>query len=601
MALILFIDGDEIRVRSLTEAIRGRNRRCRTIPPGAEVVDAITRMRPDLVVVGLQDEADALELTERLRTAFPGNALPILVCGDGTCQAGAVTCLEAGATDWLSLPLHDSLIRARVQSLLDSQRDRMLSREQEHALAKRRDELDSTLTSLEASQHELEQTSRSRRFLATHDRVTGLPNRELFEEFAERAITFSLRHGQIAAVLTIDLDRFSRINDSLNHSIGDQLLTSCAERTQSCLRRSEMVARLGGDELTVLLLNLSSPRDAAVVAEKILASISEPHQIAGHELRITSSIGVAVFPEHGDSNGELIRHSRIAMHSVKQQGRNDCAFFDSELLGTSVGEAELEHDLHGAIERGELIAYYQPQVDARKGTLVGAEALLRWLHPERGLVPPGLFIPIAEETGLIGDIGAWVLREACLQKRRWEQAGFAGFPVGVNVSFRQLKAGAFAELVVQVLDETGLDPTHLNIEVTENVIMDDLTVARDSLTVLSDVGVRVSIDDFGTGYSSLSVLGKFPAHVLKIDRAFVRDITTDDVQAAVARTVIAVASELGLDTIAEGVETHEQMEFLAELGCEHIQGFLFSPPVDADEFARQWADGEPSEIRLSAK
>ncbi|MBW2279169.1 MAG: EAL domain-containing protein [Deltaproteobacteria bacterium] len=601
MALILFIDGDEVRLQALTDAIRGRNRRCRTAVPGPAAVEAVTRMHPDLVVLGLGGEADSEALTRSLREVHSSEELPILVCGDGSCQDDAVLCLEAGATDWVSLPLHDSLIRARVQSLLDAQRERMLAREQEHALAKRRDELDSTLTTLEASQLELDQTSRSRHFLATHDRVTGLPNRELFEEFAERAITFSLRHGQIAALLTIDLDRFSRINDSLNHSIGDQLLTSCAERTQGCLRRSEMVARLGGDELTVLLLNLSSPRDATVVAEKVLASISEPHQIAGHELRITSSIGVALFPEHGESLHELIRHSRIAMHSVKQQGRNACAFYDGDLLADIGDQAELERDLHSAIERGELITYYQPQVDARKGTLIGAEALLRWLHPDRGLVPPGLFIPIAEETGLIGEIGAWVLREACQQKRRWEQAGFAGFPIGVNVSFRQLKAGAFAELVVQVLDETGLDPTHLNIEVTENVIMDDLTAARDSLTVLSDAGVRVSIDDFGTGYSSLSVLGKFPAHILKIDRAFVRDITTDDVQAAVARTVIAVASELGLDTIAEGVETPEQMEFLAELGCEHIQGFLFSPPVDPEEFARQWGDGEPSEIRLTEK
>ena len=314
---------------------------------------------------------------------------------------------------------------------------------------------------------------------------------------------------------------------------------------------------------------------------------------------MTSSIGVALFPEHAQTHDELVRLSSIATKEAKEQGRNKSCFYDGSIQRDASDCAELEEDLHRALERNELVVHYQPQVDSRKGTLIGAEALARWIHPTRGMVPPGLFIPVAEDIGLINEIGAWILREACAQKQRWERDGFPGFPVGVNVSFRQLKTGTFTELVVQVLGETGLEPSHLNIEITENMIMDDLAAARDTLTVLSDLGVRVSIDDFGTGYSSLSVLGKFPAHVLKIDRAFVRDITTDSVQAAVARTVIAIASELGLETLAEGVETREQMEFLAELGCENVQGFLLGRPVDAEEFERQWGDGTPSEIRLA--
>ena len=599
MALLLFIDDDESRLRGLLDAVRGQRHRARTVQNGPNLVDVVVRTRPDLLVVGLERAGETHALVRRIREACPSEGLPILLAGTTMQEADAVACLGAGATDWIPLPLHPELVRARIGSLLDAQRDRLLAREQEHALARRRSELDSTLTSLEVSRRELEQTTRTSQFMATHDRVTGLPNRELFEEFAQRALAFAKRHSQIAAVLTIDLDRFARINDSLTHSIGDQVLFSCAERTQTCLRRSEMLARLGGDQLTGLLLNLASPRDAAVVAEKILHQISQPHHIAGHELNVTSSIGVALFPEHAQTHEELVRLSSIATKEAKEQGRNKSCFYDGSMQRNASDCAELEGDLHRALERNELVVHYQPQVDSRKGTLIGAEALARWIHPTRGMVPPGLFIPVAEDIGLINEIGAWILREACAQKQRWEQDGFPGFPVGVNVSFRQLKTGTFTELVVQVLGETGLEPSHLNIEITENMIMDDLAAARDTLTVLSDLGVRVSIDDFGTGYSSLSVLGKFPAHVLKIDRAFVRDITTDSVQAAVARTVIAIASELGLETLAEGVETREQMEFLAELGCENVQGFLLGRPVDAQEFERQWGDGTPSEIRLA--
>jgi diguanylate cyclase (GGDEF)-like protein len=599
MALLVFIDADESRLRGLLEAVRGERHRARTLQDSPDVAQALKRIAPDLLIVGLDDEDKSRALVRRVRDTCPPERLPILLVGDASGEVDAVACLASGATDWLALPLHPELIRARICSLLEMQRDRLVAREQEHTLARRRNELDSTLSSLEESRVELEQTTRASRFMATHDRVTGLPNRELFEDFAQRALSFARRHSQIAAILTIDLDRFSRINDSLTHSIGDQLLLSCAQRTQSCLRRSEMVGRFGGDELTVLLLNLGSPRDAAVVAEKILQQISKPHRIAGHELHVTSSIGGALFPEHGQTHQDLIRHSTIATQEAKEQGRNSSRFYEPSMRSANKDQAQLEGDLHRALERNEMLVHYQPQVDVRKGTLIGAEALARWVHPERGPVSPALFIPAAEDTGLINDIGAWILREACSQKRRWEDAGFSGFPMGVNVSFRQLKTGTFTELVVQVLDETGLDPSHLNVEITENLIMDDLQAARDALTVLSDVGVRVSIDDFGTGYSSLSVLGKFPAHVLKIDQAFVRDITTDGVQAAVARTVIAVAAELGLETIAEGVETREQMEFLAELGCDRVQGFLIGRPVDAEEFERQWGDGALCEIRLA--
>ncbi len=401
-------------------------------------------------------------------------------------------------------------------------------------------------------------------------------------------------------MLCLTLDRFARVNDILSHSVGDRLLKSVAGRVKDCLRSSEMIARPGGDELTAVLLNLRSPGDAEAVAEKVLRRVAEPHAVGGREVRLTSSIGIALFPQDGGDREELLRAANLAMRSVKEEGGNSHAFFSPEMTAGQVAHPDLEQDILTAVEREEFVLHYQPQVDARKGTLVGAEVLVRWQHPERGLIPPSEFIPLAEESGCIHELGAWVLKNACIQKRRWEDQDFPSFPVSVNVSPRQLKSKSFAELVVQVLDETGLDPTHLDLEVTENMIMDDVEVACETLTILSDIGIRVSIDDFGTGYSSLSVLGKFPAHTLKIDRAFVMDITTNPVQAAITRTVIAVASELGLEVIAEGVETEEQMEFLADLGCILMQGYLFGRPLDLQGFEEQWRDGE-SEFRLKER
>jgi EAL domain-containing protein (putative c-di-GMP-specific phosphodiesterase class I) len=334
-----------------------------------------------------------------------------------------------------------------------------------------------------------------------------------------------------------------------------------------------------------------------MVAEKMLMSISQPHFIAGQELRITPSIGIAVYPDHGETREDLIRNASIAQRSIKDDGGNNHTFYLPTMAKETPRRERLESDLPFVLERDELVLYYQPQIDARKGTLIGAEALARWVHPELGLISPAEFIPIAEESGFINDMGAWVLRRACMQKLEWEKAGLGAFPISVNVSFRQLKSRSFAEVVVQILEETGLDPEHLDIEITENMIMDDVDSARETLSILSDIGVHVSIDDFGTGYSSLSVLGKFPAQTLKIDRAFVIDITTNPVKAAITRTIIAVAHELGMRTIAEGVEDHEQMNFLSSLGCELMQGYLFGRPVDTHEFVETWRDGE-TEIRL---
>jgi EAL domain-containing protein (putative c-di-GMP-specific phosphodiesterase class I) len=307
---------------------------------------------------------------------------------------------------------------------------------------------------------------------------------------------------------------------------------------------------------------------------------------------------VSVFPDDGDTTEALMSRAELAQKRVKDQGRGQFTFYTSEMEGQSLERMKLEHHLRRAVERGELRLYYQPKVDVAKGLLIGCEGLVRWMHPERGMVSPGEFIPLAESAGLIGQIGEWVLREACRQKRAWERQGLGEFPVSVNVSFRQLRSGTLDSIVARILEETGLEPAHLDLEITENSIMDDVDSALRSLTRLEQMGVRISIDDFGTGYSSLSVLGKFPAHALKIDQAFVRDIESDGTNAAITRAVIAIAEQLGLGIVAEGVETEAAMRFLAALGVTQMQGYLFDRPLPAEAFVERWADDPTTVHRI---
>jgi diguanylate cyclase (GGDEF)-like protein len=477
-----------------------------------------------------------------------------------------------------------------VTALVRARQDRCAQEILSRVLEDRRIALESTVEAMRESDRVIDEAQRRQRYLATHDGLTGLPNRAMFCQFADKAMAYARRHGQTLAMISLDLDRFRAINENLGDVAGDHLLEEVGRQLLQCVRRSDMVARLGGDDFAVLLANLSSRSDAATVAEKIHALISRPHRIDGHELFVTPSIGVSVFPDDGDSTETLMNRAELAQKRVKEQGRGQFTFYSSEMEGQSLERMKLEHHLRHAVDRGELRLYYQPKVDAAKGMMIGCEALVRWLHPERGLVPPGEFIPIAENAGLIGQIGEWVLREACRQKRAWEMQGLGEFPVSVNVSFRQLRSGTLDSIVARVLEETRLEPSHLDLEITENSIMDDVDAALRSLTRLEQMGVRISIDDFGTGYSSLSVLGKFPAHALKIDQVFVRDIESDGTNAAITRAVIAIAEQLGLGIIAEGVETEAAMRFLAKLGVTQMQGYLFDRPLPAEAFVERWAD-----------
>ena len=433
---------------------------------------------------------------------------------------------------------------------------------------------------------EQKQVEEKIRHMAHHDALTQLPNRVLLHDRIGQAIAQAQRNDQAMALLFIDLDRFKTVNDSLGHPVGDKLLQVVAGRLLACTRASDTVARIGGDEFVVLLGDLDRPEAARHVAQKVLDSLSEPVTVDGHELKITPSVGICAYPHDGQDVETLMRNADIAMYHAKQMGRNNFQFFTQIMNDVAQQRLLLENDLRYAVERGEFILHYQPQLDLKTGGIVGFEALVRWRHPQRGMVAPSEFIPAAEETGLIGPIGEWVLREACTQARAWQKAGHPQLQVAVNCSAKQFQHEGFVETVGRILRETGMPAARLELEITESVIIHHSEEVNARFQALEDMGVRISIDDFGTGYSSLSYLKRLAIHQLKIDQSFVRDISSDPDDAAIVSAIIAIAHSLDLDVVAEGVETAEQLAFLRSLGCDSAQGYFFSRPVPADEFEK---------------
>jgi diguanylate cyclase (GGDEF)-like protein/PAS domain S-box-containing protein len=438
------------------------------------------------------------------------------------------------------------------------------------------------------------------RHMAHHDALTQLPNRVLLHDRIGQAIAQAQRNSGVLALLFIDLDRFKTVNDSLGHPVGDRLLQAVAARLVTCTRSSDTVARIGGDEFVVLLGNLDRPETARHVAQKVLDALSEPVTLDGHELKVTPSVGICAYPHDGKDVETLMRNADTAMYHAKQMGRNNYQFFTQAMNDAAQQRLSLENDLRFAVERGEFTLHYQPQLDLKTGAIVGFEALVRWQHPQRGLVAPGEFITAAEETGLIGPLGEWVLHQACTQARVWQKAGQPQLQVAVNCSAQQFQREGFVEAVDRVLRETGMPAPRLELEITESVIIHHSDEVNARFQALEDMGVRISIDDFGTGYSSLSYLKRLAIHQLKIDQSFVRDISSDPDDAAIVSAIIAIAHSLDLDVVAEGVETNEQLVFLRSLGCDSGQGFLFSKPLPADEFERLLATWNPQARAVGA-
>lgn len=516
----------------------------------AEAVDIV------LLDLGLPD-AQGLEAVRRTRAVAPSVALVVLTGLDD--EQLATQALQEGAQDYL--------VKGQIET-------RGLLRALRYAVERKA----------------LEETARSLvleiAHSAEHDFLTGLPNRVLLDDRIGVAIASVERHAKKAAVLFLDLDGFKHVNDSLGHPMGDKLLQSIAERLLDCVRNCDTVSRQGGDEFVVLLSEIERAEDAAVIARRMIKSVKEVHLIDGHDLFITTSVGVSVYPDDGPDAPILVKNADTAMYQAKDLGRDTFQFFTPSMNARAVERQSIEEGLRRALDKSDFVLHYQPKICLKTGTIIGAEALLRWIHPTRGLVPPAQFIPVAEDCGLIRPIGEWVLHKACAQAQAWLDAKLVFGTMAVNVSAMQFTDEFFLQRLFAILGETKLNPRVLELELTESVLMKRVEATASLLQSLREKGVQIAIDDFGTGYSSLSYLQKFPVDVLKIDQSFVQKIGAGDDDGTLVAAVIDMARALKVRVVAEGVETLEQLTFLTGLKCDEAQGYYFSTPVPPDAFAK---------------
>ena len=437
-------------------------------------------------------------------------------------------------------------------------------------------------------------------YAAYHDALTGLPNRRLFSDRLNLAVAQALRQGEPLGVVLIDMDHFKLLNDSWGHTTGDQLLQGVANRLKATAREGDTVARLGGDEFVLVLPGIKRPEDLAEIAEKLLGNLREDWQLDRGDFQTTASAGIAIYPQDGKDAENLLKSADTAMYEAKDAGRNTYRFYNAAMNAKFMIRFEMERALHRALKQGEFVLFYQPVVDVATGEIVSAEALVRWQDPERGLIGPGDFIAIAEETGIIVPLGEWVLRNACAQTKAWSQAGLPNFGLAVNLSGRQFRHAGLVASVRQVLMDTRLDPACLQLEITETVAMQDIDLSIPTLVSLRDLGLKTAVDDFGTGYSSLAYLKNLPMDTLKIDRSFLEHVTTDSRDAVIVANTIALAHGLHLTVIAEGIETEEQLAFLREHHCDQFQGFLFSEPLTAAAFEQLLSQAKKDRVRPDA-
>ncbi|MDQ5903785.1 MAG: hypothetical protein QG592_1317 [Pseudomonadota bacterium] len=491
--------------------------------------------------------------------------------------ASRVSWNEGGGAIWIT---EDVTERRQAQEALLRAHDEL-----ELRVAERTAELETANVQLQSEVFERMQAEERVWHIAHHDALTGLPNRSLLHDRLAQALVGAERSASRVAVLFLDLDRFKSVNDSLGHDVGDALLRSVAERLSAVVRDIDTVCRLGGDEFVIVLGAVAGPDDAVMVSERIVETLARPVELMGHAVRASTSIGISLYPEDGRDAHALMKNADTAMYTAKSRGRNNFQFFSPEMNEVAIRFFRLEQRLRLAVENHEFVLHYQPQVDVSTHRVCGLEALVRWQSKESGLVPPIEFIPVAEETGLIVEIGDWVLREACHQLRAWYDAGWPQVSVAVNLSPRQFQQKDLVARVRAILDEAGLPPQSLELEITESSLMHSVDDALEQVQALADMGVRLAIDDFGTGYSSLAYLKRFPVSRLKIDRSFVRDLCEDRENAAIVASIIGLAKTLGLDVVAEGVETASQLAALRGEGCLLCQGYLFSKPRPAEEVA----------------
>ena len=550
-----------------------------TATSGAEALDMQEEHRFAVVLLDVQmPEMDGFEVAERMRAAEATRRTPIIfVTASSEEEQGAVKGYETGAVDYLTKPVDPMILLSKVSVFVELQRKQA--------------ELEQTTRQLQLTIAKLEHSEKKLAQLARHDQLTGLANRRWFLELLGESINRANRAGAPVGLLSIDLDGFKAINDTLGHDAGDALLKEVAERLKGCVRVVDSVARLGGDEFSVLLEGMVSPTDAALVAKRLIERVAQPIALGESQRMVTASVGISTYPLDAQEIEGLLKCADVAMYEAKQAGKNQYQFFNKEMTIARTEQERLANRLRLALERDEFRLHYQPQLDLRTRKVIGFEALMRW-ERDGELVPPFQFIPTLEESGLIVPVGEWVIRTACEQVRAWQAEGLPPFRVSVNLSARQFRDQGLARLITRTLRETGVPAELLEVELTESLVMEETDNTIAILAELKQAGVRISIDDFGTGYSSLAYLKRFPLDAIKVDRAFVNDVPGDPNGCAIAEAIIGLAHSLNLVAIAEGVETEEQLAFLTERGCDGCQGFLFSKPRPPEDFRQLFTDGE---------
>ncbi|HVL76626.1 MAG TPA: EAL domain-containing protein [Noviherbaspirillum sp.] len=556
-AQVLIVDDDRSTRTALRNTLQRDGFRVDEASNGAQALLMLKRMQPDVILMdAVMPVMDGFTACARVQELPKGNTIPVLMITALDDESSIERAFAAGASDYIPKPIHFGVLSQRVRRIIEAN-----------------------------------QAEKRIRHMAYNDMLTGLPNRAMFIDQLGRHIEQARVAGESIAVLFLDLDRFKNVNDSLGHDVGDRLLVAAAQRIRRSVRNADCVARLGGDEFTVVLTGISGANAAVSAAQNICRALAAPFQIDGHDMFITASVGISLYPHDGTDVGTLLKHADTAMYRAKRTN-SGFQFFEPSMELSISHHVRMESDLRQALDRNELELYFQPQAHAKSGRVVGAEALLRWRHPGRGMVSPSDFIPLAEETGLIIPIGSWVLRRACQQMRAWLNDGMAPIRVAVNLSVKQLLQKNFAAEVERVLADTQLPAELLELEITESTLMEHAQDTMRALQRLRSIGVRLSIDDFGTGYSSLAYLKRFDVDIIKIDRSFVRDVPQDADDAAIAAGIIVLAHSLRLEVVAEGVETEAQLEFLKERNCDLVQGYMLSPPVPAEQFRRLVIDSD---------
>ena len=563
---VLIID-DEEQIRHLLIDVLGNAYECSDAGSAEEALAALSEHTFDLVISDIDMGAmSGLELVPHVHSLSPDT---VVVMISGNQDIGfAIEALRVGAFDYITKPIDLRHVEASVERALN------------HCnLLKEKRRYKEQLETL------LQQRTAQVDWLAYYDTVTQLPNRALFEDRLTQAVSVAKAAHQSLGVLFISLDQFKKVNDSLGHGPGDILLREFAERLKSCITKSDTVARFGSDEFALLRTQIDGTKDVIETIASLSQVLKFSFDLPGHELFATASVGVSLFPLDGDDCQTLLKNAGAALYKAKRSGGANYQFYTADMHELATRRLELESNLRRAIQNEEFLIHYQPRVSVDSLAITGVEALVRWQHPQLGLVLPSEFIPLAEDTGLIVPIGEWVLRTACLQGRRWRDQGFAPVQIAVNISARQFHDQDLSQTVIRILEETGLSPRYLELELTESSIMQDAEFAAQMLSRLKSMGINISIDDFGTGFSSLASLKRLPIDALKIDRSFVMEATSDPDDAQLVMAIITLAHNLRLKVIAEGVETEDQLRFLQLLRCDEIQGYFFSKPLPADTLA----------------